>query len=406
MQVYLDRIRDALRATDLDGWLIYDFQGLNPHARTVLGIPERAHLTRRFFVYVPREGTPTLIHHRIEGGTWRTLAGSATLTWQPYSAHTELDAHLHALLAGQRVAMEYSARGAVPYVSRVDAGTLERVREAGADVHSSADLLQQFLVWTPEDEAAHARAVDVLMRAKDDAFRYVHDQLQQGEPVTELDVQAVIARVIEDAGMSSGHAVMVGFGVNAADPHYEPGGDKNATLSAGQAVMLDLWCQEDGRPFADVTWMGFAGTPTPDFLEVWQAVADARDAGIAVLQDRTATTQGWEADRAAREVLAARGLAEHFTHRLGHNLGVQLHGPGANLDDLETHDTRTLLGGLAVTVEPGVYDAARGFGIRSEVNLYLTPNGGARLTTPVQAAPFALGEGDWASVRARALGEA
>jgi Xaa-Pro aminopeptidase len=413
MQAALDRIRAAVIASaplpdgsPLDGWLIYDFQGLNPHARTVLGLRD-AFLTRRYFVWVPRSGRPTLIHHSIEGGTWRTLADGADLNFLPYSAHSELDAHLKALLSGKRGALEYSPNGAVPYVSRVDAGTLERLRSAGLDPFSSADLLQGFAVWNDEDLASHRRAVAVLMDAKDAAYELIHTRLKAGQPVTELEVQAVIMNRIEAAGMSAGHPVNVSFAGNAADPHYEPSERQNAVLQMGQCVLIDLWAQEPGRPFGDVTWVGYAGEPSGAYLHAWEAVAGARDAGWALMQERLSAEQeleGWEVDRAARTVIEQAGLGEYFTHRLGHNLGVQIHGSGANLDDLETHDTRKLLPGQAVTIEPGAYVAPEGYGIRSEVNILITPQG-PLLITPVQARPFVLGVGEWAAVRAAGLGE-
>ena len=408
MQAALDRIRAAVNASDvqLDGWLIYDFQGLNPHARTVLGLPD-AFLTRRYFVWVPREGTPTLIHHRIEGGTWRTLAAGAALNFLPYSAHTELDGHLKALLHGRRGALEYSPNGAVPYVSRVDAGTLERLRAAGFEPFSSADLLQGFTVWGEGDLKAHERAVTVLMDAKDAAYALIHERLKVGQPVSELEVQALIMERIKAAGMLAGHPVNVSFALNAADPHYEPSPEQNAVLQMGQCVLIDLWAQEPGRPFGDVTWVGFAGEPSGAYLHAWDAVAGARDAGLRLMRERLGAGQeleGWEVDRAARTVIEEAGLGESFTHRLGHNLGVQIHGSGANLDDLETHDTRRLLPGQAVTIEPGVYVGPRGFGIRSEINLLITPTG-PLLTTPVQARPFVLGIGEWEAVRAAGLGE-
>ncbi|AWN24704.1 aminopeptidase P family protein [Deinococcus irradiatisoli] len=400
----LSAIQRALQSTNLDGWLIYDFRGLNPHAGTLLHLGE-TFLSRRYFVWVPREGRPAVLHHRIEGGNWRRLLSGAAVDFVPYSAHGELDAQLSRLVGGKTVAMEYSPQGAVPYVSFVDAGTLERVRGAGAEVVTSADLLQGFLAWSDEDLSAHLRAVDVLMRAKDRAFAFIHRGLQAGTPVTELDVQAVIAREIEAAGMLSGHPVNVSFGVNAADSHYEPGGEINATLQTGQCVLIDLWAQEPGRPFADVTWVAHAGEPGEEYTRAWQAVAAARDEALRLLNAER-NLQGWQVDRAARTLIEEAGLGEHFTHRLGHSLGVQIHGSGANLDDLETHDTRQLLPGLAVTIEPGVYPAERGYGIRSEVNVLLT-EAGARLTTPVQAAPFVLGlPGEtWDAVRARGLGE-
>jgi Xaa-Pro aminopeptidase len=403
MQHALQNLREQLTATDLDGWLVYDFQGSNPLARTMLGLPEGAHLTRRYFVWIPREGRATLIHHRIEGGTWRTLIGDADLDLRPYSAHEELDAALRDLLSPlRRVAMEYSPRGEVPYVSRVDAGTLERVRETGVDVVTSADLLQATLRWTSEDLASHRRAVDVLMDARDAGFRLVHDRLRAGEAVRETEVQAEIMRVIEAGGLITDHPAIVGFGANAADPHYAPGGEHDATLRPGQCVLIDLWGQEPDRPHADVTWMAFAGEPDAAFLRAWQAVADARDAALTLMSREHGNLQGWQPDRVARDLLRERGYGEHFVHRLGHNIGVLLHGPGANLDDLETHDTRRLTAGLAVTVEPGVYPREQGFGIRSEVNVYLGADG-PEVTTPVQRGPFVLGVGEFEAARARAL---
>ncbi len=401
----LSGIQQALQGTDLDGWLIYDFRGLNPHAATLLQLGE-TFLSRRYFVWVPRQGRAAVLHHRIEGGNWRRLLSGADVEFVPYSAHTELDAQLSRLVGGKTVAMEYSPQGAVPYVSFVDAGTLERVRGAGAAVVTSADLLQGFLAWSAEDLSAHLRAVDVLMRAKDLAFAFIHAGLQAGTSVTELDVQAVIAREIGAAGMLSGHPVNVSFGVNAADSHYEPGGDINAMLEQGQCVLIDLWAQEPGRPFADVTWVAHAGEPSEEYQHAWTAVAAARDAALDLLRSGQ-ELQGWQVDRAARQIIEDAGLGEHFTHRLGHSLGVQIHGSGANLDDLETHDTRQLLPGLAVTIEPGVYPAERGYGIRSEVNVLLTAQG-AQLTTPLQARPFVLGltGQSWEQVRADGLGEA
>lgn len=402
------RMQATLQATDLDGWLVYDFQGLNPHARRVLDIRDGAFLTRRFFVYVPRDGQPVVLHHHIEGGNWRAITHDWNAALRPFGSHAELDAALHTLLGGKRIAMEYSPQGAVPYVSRVDAGTLERVQAAGAaEIVSSADLLQAFLAWTPDDLAAHRRAVQVLMDAKDAAFELIHDRLRAGQAVTELEVQALIMTRIHAAGMQAGHDVNVSFGVNAADSHYEPTPDAHATLHAGQCVLIDLWAQEPGRPFADVTWVGHAGTPDAAYLDAWAAVAAARDAALNLIrgafeQDGWGRVQGWMADRAARTAMG-ESWEPFFLHRTGHDLGVQIHGSGANLDDYETHDTRALTPGLAVTIEPGTYPAAQGFGIRSEINVFLAPDG-PQVTTPIQHAPFILGSGEWADVRARGSG--
>lgn len=399
----------ALAPTDFDGWLMYDFQGLNPHAQRVLGISPDIFLTRRFFVWVPRQGRATVLHNHIEGGNWGRITQDWDAELRPFGSHAELDAALREVVSGQRVAMEYSPNGAVPYVSRVDAGTLERVRRAGAaEVGSSADMLQAFLVWIPDDLAAHERAAGVLMEAKDAAFELIHERLKAAQRVTEWEVQQLIMSRIHAAGMEAGHDVNVSFGVNAADSHYEPSEQASAALRPGECVLIDLWAQEPGCPFADVTWVGYAGEPSAEYLEAWEAVRGAREAAFALLQERVQAegygrVQGWELDRAARDAMGEKWV-EYFLHRTGHDLGVQIHGAGANLDDYETRDTRTLTPGLAVTIEPGTYPAAKGFGIRSEVDVYLDP-AGPRITTHQQKAPFVLGAGEWSAVRAAGYSE-
>jgi Xaa-Pro aminopeptidase len=387
----LARVEEVAAASGLDGWLLYDFRGLNPFPAQVLGLGEGVMLTRRWFLYVPARGTPVLIVHRIEAGGWLGLLPDPGLRRMVFGAHQELDAALRETLRGaRRVAMEYSPRGDVPYVSVVDAGTVERVRECGVEVISSADLLQHFYLWDEEDRRAHLRAVDALMQAKDDAFRLIDDRLKAGMPVAESEVQAVIMGQLADAGLVTDHAAIVAFGSHASDGHYTVRPETDRTLEMGMCVLLDLWAGEPGRPMGDVTWVGYAGEPTAEYLHAWECVRDARELALRMLTTGAAS-EGWEVDYAARDLIASRGYGEEFRHRLGHSLGREHpHGPTVNLDNLETHDTRRLLPGLAVTVEPGVYPGP--FGVRSEVNVLIT-EGGAEVTTPVQEAPYRLGPG-------------
>ncbi|GEM49949.1 M24 family metallopeptidase [Deinococcus cellulosilyticus] len=376
-----ENIQQLLADQQLDGWLFYDFQGLNPLALNVLGIPREAHLTRRFFVWVPRAGEITVLHNSIEGGTWKTLSQDWKVTLKAYRGHADLQPLLEALVKpGMKVAMEYSPMGSVPYVGRVDAGTIERIRALGAEVVSSADLLQHFFKWSAEDLASHQRAVAVLMAAKDAAFEFIRARVKLGQEVDELSVQSVIGEELRRGGLQFDHPPIVGFAAHAGDPHYAPNPEGNRTLQKGDCILLDLWGQEEGRPYADVTWMGFYGEPSAEFMRAWEAVKGARD---LALRDIKAGKQGWELDFASRQLISEAGYAEAFTHRLGHSLGVQLHGPTANLDDLETRDTRTLLPHLAVTIEPGIYLPEKNFGIRSEVNVVLQEDE-ALVTTPVQ----------------------
>jgi len=384
----LARLQAALRGSGLDGWLLYDFRGLNPFAGQLLDLRGEM-LTRRWFLYVPISGAATLIHHRIEETAWQQLLPDPGVQRKLFSAHQELDAALGQTLAGAaRIAMEISPRGAVPYVSTVDAGTVERVRECGVEVVSSGDLLQGFFVWDEADRQAHLRAVAGVIQAKDAGFRLMDERLAAREPVTELEVQEVVVRQLTEAGLAFDHPPIVAFGSHASDGHYTPNPASNRTLEDGMCVILDVWAGIPNRPMADITWVGFAGEPTAEYLHVWQAVRDARDLAIRMLTTKAAQ-EGWQVDRAARDLLAERGYTAAFRHRLGHSLGRNHpHGPSVNLDDFETHDTRSLLPGLAVTVEPGVYLGH--MGVRSEVNVLITEDG-ATVTTPIQTEPYRLG---------------
>lgn len=392
-----DTIRRLVAAAGLDGWLFYDFRGGNPLAAQVLGLPADAHLTRRWFLLVPREGAPTLLANGIELGNWRSylsgIPGGDGVSIRPFASHSDLRTALGGILRpGMQVAMEYSTNAAVPFVSRVDAGTLEQVRSYGVEVTTSGDLMQHFLVLSEAEFAAHRDAAEVLLAAKDAGFRLVHERLQRGEAVDELSVQAAVMQVIAERGLISDHRAIIGFGAHAADPHYAPNASENATLQPGQCVLIDVWAQKPGMPYADITWMGCAGKPGAELFAVWTAVRDARDAAVEFIQGRGyASLQGWQVDRVARDYLTQLGYGADFIHRLGHNIHVTDHGPGVNLDDFETHDTRQLLTGLLCSIEPGVYLPGRGIGVRSEIDIYFAPGGELQVTTTPQRDLLLLG---------------
>lgn len=384
----VSRMQNAVRAAGLDGWLLYDFRGLNPFATQLLNL-RQAMLTRRWFLLVPSAGQATLIHHHIEGASWQQLLVGQDVAHREFAAHGELDDALRETLRGaRRVAMEYSPRGEVPYVSFVDAGTAERVRACGVEIVSSADLLQSFLTWGEGDRAAHDRAVEGVVRAKDAAFRLIDEQLKARQVVTELKVQQLIVDHLKASGLEFDHPAIVAFGSHASEGHYAPSAETDRALEMGQCVLIDLWAGERDRPMADITWVGFAGEPTAEYLDVWETVRDARDTALRLLTTGGAQ-EGWQVDRAARDLINRRGYGHAFRHRLGHSLGRNFpHGQSVNLDDWETHDTRRLLPGLAVTVEPGVYLGH--LGVRSEVNVLITESG-AVVTTPIQQEPYRLG---------------
>jgi len=372
----------ALRAQGLAAWWIYDFRGNNPVAARFLGLPD-AHFSRRVVLMVPAEGTPTLLAHAIERGA----AERGPWPVRTYADRLTLRAALADMNPGGPVALEYAPEADLPYVSHVDAGTIELLRAVGVDVRSSAELLQAFATWTPAQVAAHERAAEAVMGVCHGAFDEIRRRLAAGETVREHEVQRWIAARFAERGLVTGHDAIVGFGANAGDPHYGPRAGDDRALADGEVVLIDLWAKEDrpDAPFADVTWMGVRGEPSAEVARAWTAVRDGRDLAVRLIAERYEAGDppaGWEVDRAVRDHLAAAGYGAAFVHRTGHSLGWgPIHGEAAHLDDFETRDVRRLTPGFGVTVEPGVYLPA--FGVRSELDLLLEV-AGPRVTTGVQ----------------------
>jgi Xaa-Pro dipeptidase len=390
----LSAIQAALQAEGLDGWLLYDFRGLNPIAADVTGVAHQGgHLaTRRWYYLIPANGQPRGLVHKIESGTLAHLPGSTAR----YAGRLQLDAELGRLLEGQRrVAMEYSPNGAIPYIARVDAGTIERIRQLGVDVVSSGDLVQRFsAVWNDEEIATHRSASDKLYRIKDQAFDAIARRTRDRQPTTEFDIQQLMARWFADEGLVSDSAPMVSAMENAGNPHYLPTQAVSRAIRPDELVLLDLWgkLEQPGAVYADITWMGYTGGDVPErFVKAFAAVAAARDAAVDLVQHAVRAgrdVRGWEVDRQASAVLKAAGYAEQILHRTGHSLGETVHGTGVNMDDYETHDDRRLLPGTGFTVEPGVYLSE--FGVRSEINLVVGDRD-ATVTGPRQQAILVLG---------------
>jgi Xaa-Pro aminopeptidase len=371
----LPRVQAALADAGLDGWLLFDFRGVNPIAAGLLDL--EGMVTRRIFAYVPRAGVPTALTHAIEQTQWSRWP--AAWRRERYSAWRELEAQLAALVGGRRVAMEYSAGDAVPYVDRIPAGVLEMVRAAGAEVVSSGELVTRFYaVWTDAQLAAHRRAAEQVAAIAADAFDFVGAQLRVGTPVFEHEVAQRIRDGFARAGLFTDHGPNVSAGANAANPHYEPSAEHPRRIERGELLLIDLWAGEPGAPMADQTWMASVGEPSPRALEVWTAVRDARDAAIAMLREQAggdAAIRGADVDDAARAVIEARGFGPYFTHRTGHSIDARdLHGSGPHLDNLETREERVLLPGVGFSVEPGVY-LPGDIGVRSEVNAFMTGDG-------------------------------
>jgi len=380
-------VQAALRTDGLDGWLLYDFRGINPIAADITAVHRQGgHLaTRRWYYLIPAQGDPRALVHKIEKNSLAHLPGTTT----QYAGRDQLEAGLRQLLAGTtRIAMEYSPGCAIPYISRIDAGTLELVRQSGVDIVSSGDLIQRFsAVWNADRIASHQRASDKLYRVKDRAYEAAARRLRDGISTTEYDIQQLMAGWFRDEGLVTDADPNVSAGENSGNPHYLPTVDAHRTIRSDEILLLDLWgkLSDPGAVFADITWMGYTGRAVPRrFADAFAAVAEARDAGIALVQQAVRDGRelhGWEVDRAASSVLKARGYGDQILHRTGHSLGETVHGDGVNMDDYETHDDRRLLPGTGFTIEPGVY--FKDFGVRTEINMVVGA-GDATVTGPIQ----------------------
>ena len=365
-------VQAVLKEERLDGWLLYTFGGSNPLALQALGLGH-LHLTRRLAYLIPQEGEPTLLCHAIEASLLPPLPGKRLLyhTWRGF-----VEALAEVLENKRRVALEYVPGGQIPYLSRVDGGTLDLLRGMGLELASSWPLLLLFQTWGEERLQSHRRAASGLVRAKDAGLAL----LRENPRATEREVQARMAEVLRGLSLTFDHPPMVAFGQNSANPHHAA---TEKPLEEGEVVLLDLWAKEPGGVYADLTWMAGFGVGEAAH-RAFQAVREARDQALAFVERAYREgrhPRGYEVDRVARGVLEALGYGPYVRHRTGHHLGEEVHGSGPHLDDLETHDFRPLVPGLAFTVEPGVY--LPGFGVRTEVDVYLHPEG-PEVTTPLQ----------------------
>ena len=388
MPLSIPAVQSALRDEGLDGWLLYDFHGSNPIARRLTGLDNGGKMTtRRWYYLIPASGEPRKLMHAIEPYNLDHLPGAKTI----YSQRETLASGLRSVVGGlKRIAMEYSPSNAIPYISRVDAGTVEAVRALGTDVVSSGDLVQRFeAVWSADALRTHRAASDALYRIKDRAFALVRDARRAGRALTEIDVQRAMTGWFTEEGLITDAPPVVGAQENAGNPHYMPTDAKHRAIGEGEVVLLDLWGKlpDPGAVYADITWVGFTGASVPDtYVKAFNAARDGRDAAIALVKARVAEgkdIRGFEVDRACRDVLKAAGYGAEFIHRTGHSLGTEVHGNGVHMDDFETHDDRRLIPGTGFTIEPGVYTPE--FGVRTEINMYVG-NREATVTGPLQTA--------------------
>ncbi|MFQ5633388.1 MAG: M24 family metallopeptidase, partial [bacterium] len=369
-------VQNYLLDADLDGWLIYDFSGINKAAAEIFTFSEHF-FSRRWFYFIPKEGQPTAIVHKIEDAIFPQVPGNKLL----YAGWQELNGVLtEALRGAQKIAMEYSPKNAIPTVSYVDAGTFEMISELGLEIVSSANLIQYFTCRLSANQLeSHKKAVQLLHEAQEQAFRFVESKLQNNAPVTEYDVQQFIRERIVENGFTSMSDAIVGVNGNASNPHYAPTKDTFSPIEKGDCILIDLWAKEDvpNSIYGDITWVGFAGkNPPAEYAKIFEIDRDARDKAVTFLRESHAqgkTIMGCQVDEVVRNHISKHGYGEYFFHRTGHSIGQDDHGKGVNIDSYETVDMREIVPGLLFSIEPGIYLPQ--FGVRTEIDIYYSENG-------------------------------
>jgi Xaa-Pro dipeptidase len=385
MAFQLHELQSDIRAAKLDGWLFYDFRGRDPIALRILSLPP-AMRTRRWFYFVPAKGTPRKLVHKIESEALAAVPGETLY----YAGQDELRKNLAKLIGrGKVVAMQYSPKATVPYVAMVDAGTIELVRAAGAKIVSSADLVQKFeACWTAKQLESHLAAGKVIDRVIRGAFDEAAKHVRAKQTFTEYDLQQWILKEFAASGIQREEGPDVAVNANASDPHYGPVEGKSSPIREGDLLLLDVWgkTKDSGSVYYDITWIGYLGAKVPEkYAKVFGVLREARDKAVDLILTSVAKgkpLQGWQVDKAARTIIDKAGYGKYFFHRLGHSIGESVHGNGANMDNLETHDVRHLIPKTCTSVEPGIYLPE--FGMRTEVNVYIGESE-ARVTGAVQS---------------------
>jgi Xaa-Pro dipeptidase len=389
----LEEIARALGDAALDGWVFYDFRHSDPLAYRILGLGREGITTRRWFCYVPARGAARALVSAVEAERLAELEVETVV----YRSADQMLAALGDFLSGaRRVAMNYSPQCAIPYVARVDAGTVEMVRALGVEVVSAADLIQRFEARLEAAQLeSHRRAAAIVRRVVDETFAEIARTISADAPVSEYSAQQFVLARFAAHGLVADDPPIVAVNANAARPHFEPSRAADTPIRRGDLVLLDLWAKESGAAaiYADLTWMAYAGARVPEeYARVFAIVAEARDAAVDFIRARVsagAAVRGEEADRVARGVIERAGFAEQFVHRTGHSIGREVHGTGANLDSLETHDHRTLIDRTCFSVEPGIYLPGR-FGVRSELDMTIEDGRAEVSAAPAQREIVAL----------------
>lgn len=377
IQEKIAKVQELLKEEKAEGWLIYDFRGCNDLAYSFLEIPSSFFFTRRFFYWIPQEGEPIKLVHRIESSHLDHLPGEK---WE-YSTWQEMEAAVEKMLSrSYTVLMEYSRRGALPYLSKVDAGTADIVREFGVEIKSSANVLSHFVgIWSNEQVKLHLEAARALEEIVNEALSYAQESLSSGKVLNECELQAFLIEGLEKRDLETEHPPIVAVGPHAADPHYSPNEKQALELKLGQVLLIDIWAKKIAphSVYADITRMAHLGAPSERAQQVFKVVREAQKQALSLVRERFGKgekIEGWEVDELCRSYITQEGFGEYFTHRTGHNIDQQDHGPGAHLDNFETQDVRALLPKTCFSIEPGIYLPGE-LGVRLECDVYIHDEG-------------------------------
>ena len=379
----IQQIQEALQQEKIDGWLFYNFRGSNVFATRIINLPAHIMQTRRYFYFIPASGTPQKLLHNIEQWNLDLIPGDKTL----YVSWQSLREGVKKIVGGaKKIAMEYSPMNNIPYVSNVDAGTMELVRAVGLEVVSSANLVSRFeSTWDDEQAGDNMMTAKHLRQIVDLTFGFIKQRINAGTPTTEYDVQQFMLSEFRTRGLMTESDPNCSVNANSANPHYEPTKEIHSPLHKGDFVLLDLWAKKD-KPrsvYGDITWTGYIGETVPEeYTKVFDVVKGGRDAAIRFVQESFKTGKeicGYQVDDAARNYFKEKGYDQYFVHRTGHSIGEEIHGNGANIDNLETRDERRIIPETSFSIEPGIYLPDK-FGVRSEIDMYITKSREAIVT--------------------------
>ncbi|MDP2885489.1 MAG: M24 family metallopeptidase [Ignavibacteria bacterium] len=390
----VQQIQEALQQEKIDGWLFYNFRGSNVFATRIINLPTHIMQTRRYFYFIPASGSPQKLVHNIEQWNLDMIPGDKTL----YVSWQSLQEGVKKIVGGaKKIAMEYSPMNNIPYVSNVDAGTVELVRSLGYEVVSSANLVQRFEArWDEEQANDNFETAKHLRQIVDLTFGFIKQRINAGTPTTEYDVQQFMLSEFKTRGLMTESDPNCSVNANSANPHYEPTKEIHSPLHKGDFVLLDLWAKKD-KPrsvYGDITWSGYIGETVPEeYTKVFEVVKGGRDAAIRFVQESFKAGKeicGYQVDDAARNYIKEKGFDQYFVHRTGHSIGEEIHGNGANIDNLETRDERKIIPETSFSIEPGIYLPDK-FGVRSEIDIYITRSREAIVTgLPMQETVVAI----------------